>query len=212
MAKKKPGSGAPDKKQGRGKKGGNGGGLWQVIAIAAVTVIVGIIILARYSDRLPQSLRPAPSKKAPEQAAPADNLREINLYFSDEEGLNLKAQKRKIKKGGIDAELRAALVALLDGPEGSVLGRAVPEGTKLRSVSIKGETAFVDLSSEIIEKNSGGSSGEIQTVYSIVDTVTLNFPRIKQVQILVAGKKEATIAGHIDISYPLTADKSFIKG
>ena len=57
----------------------------------------------------------------------------------------------------------------------------------------------------------GGSTGEILTIYSIVDTLTLNFPEIKDVQILVEGRKKDTIAGHIDITTPLAPDKQIIK-
>ena len=57
----------------------------------------------------------------------------------------------------------------------------------------------------------GGSSGELQTIYSIVNTLALSFPEIKEVQILVAGNREETIAGHIDITTPLGPDRKIIK-
>ena len=77
---------------------------------------------------------------------------------------------------------------------------------------MKEEVAFLNFSKEISERHPGGSSAELQTIYSIVNTVTLNFPDIKKVQLLIEGKKVNTLAGHIDISFPLSQDKDLIKG
>lgn len=175
-----------------GKKGKN---LTAIIVIAAITVIAGIIILAWLAG------------KPPEMAA-----REVKVYFSDEDGILLKAEKHKIDKGDIASEAKAAVEVLMGGPENISLGNPIPQGTSLLSFKLDGSTAIVDLSPEVIQNHSGGSSGELQTVYSIVNTITLNFPQIKDVQILVGGKKTETIAGHIDITLPLGPDTKFIKG
>lgn len=175
-----------------GKKGKN---LTTVLIIAAITTAAGIIILAWLAGR--------PAEKA---------TREMKVYFSDEEGLLLKAEQHRIEKGDLAFEAQKAIEALLGGPENVALGNPLPQGTRLLSVRIDGSTAVVDLSPEVIQNHPGGSSGELQTVYSIVNTLTLNFPEIKDVQILVGGKKEKTIAGHIDITLPLGPDKKMIKG
>lgn len=175
-----------------GKKGKKS--LTAILVIAAITLVAGIIVLAWLAGR--------PTQK---------ETREINVFFSDEDGLYLKAEKRSIEKGDLSTEARAALEALINGPESASLGKTLPKGTKLVALDIKGSTAVVDLSPEVIQNHEGGSSGELQTIYSIVDTLSLNFPEIKDVQILVGGKKEETIAGHIDISQPLGPDKKIIK-
>lgn len=165
-----------------------------ILVIAAVTVVAGIIVLAWLAGRPPEK-----------------QTREINVYFSDEDGLYLKAEKHSIEKGELPTEARAALEALINGPSSASLGKTLPQGTRLASLDIEGTTAVVNLSPEVIKNHEGGSSGELQTIYSIVDTLSLNFPEIKEVQILVEGKKEATIAGHIDISQPLGPDRKIIK-
>jgi hypothetical protein len=43
----------------------------------------------------------------------------------------------------------------------------------------------------------------MMTVYSIVDTLCVNFPSIRRVQILIEGADPETLAGHIDITQPL---------
>jgi spore germination protein GerM len=175
-----------------GKKGKKS--LSAILVIAAVTLVAGIIVLAWLAGR------PAEEK-----------TREVKVFFSDEDGLYLKPEVRVIKKDGLQAEARAALDSLVSGPESAKLARTLPKGTKLISVNIEGTTAVVDLSPEVIRNHEGGSSGELQTIYSIVNTLTLNFPEIKGVQILVGGKKEETIAGHIDITQPLGPDTKIIK-
>jgi spore germination protein GerM len=90
--------------------------------------------------------------------------------------------------------------ALIEGPE-SALTPTIPEGTRLLSVKIKGTTAYVNFSGALADNHPGGSSGELQTIYSIVNTVALNFPEIEAVQILVDGGKRDTLAGHIRIDY-----------
>ncbi len=170
-------------------------GLWPIIAIAALTVIAGIAVLVWLSGR------PAPKTTA-----------EVSVYFSDEEGLYLKAEKRTIDKGELPAEARAAIDELFEGPLNTALGNTLPQGTRLLSVTINGQTATVDLSKEVVQNHPGGSTGEILTIYSIVNTLALNFPEIKDVQILVEGQKKDTIAGHIDVTTPLTPDMQIIKG
>ena len=43
-------------------------------------------------------------------------------------------------------------------------------------------------------------------VYSIVNTVAVNFPRIKRVRLLLGGKEVATLKGHLDLREPLVPD------
>lgn len=179
-----------------------GGGITTILIVAVITVIAGVILITYYGEKVFKPAPPATAKKtitAPEK--------EVYLFLSDEEGLSLKAYRRKIKKGPLEAEIREAMEAIISDPADS----AVPEGTRLLSVKVQDKTAFLNFSQEIIKNHPGGSSGELQTIYSIVDTVALNFPEVRDVQILVDGKKEKTLKGHIDISLPLGPDRNIIK-
>ena len=202
MAKKKTYSN-PKPQRARKKWGNAGSAILTVIIIALLTVVVGIYLLARYGEKLPFSLIPQKISKT--------ETKTINLYFSDEEGLVLKIEKRELSKGVLTKEIEEGINVLINGPLGK-LTPTIPDGTKLLGVKIKDGVVFLNFSKEISEKHPGGSSAEIQTVYSIVNTVTLNFPDIKKAQILIEGKKTKTLAGHIDISFPLGPDKGFIKG
>lgn len=174
-----------------------------IIIIALLTVAVGIYLLAKFGEKVQSYLVPKKIFKA--------ETKTVSLYFSNEEGVALKAEKREITKGTLTKEITEAVEGLIKGPDGKLID-TMPEGTRLIGVDIKEGVAFLNFSEEIKEKHPGGSSAEIQTVYSVVNTVALNFHEIKKVQILIQGKKAKTLAGHIDISFPLDPDKDFIKG
>ncbi|MBI3753726.1 MAG: GerMN domain-containing protein [Deltaproteobacteria bacterium] len=203
MAKKKLPHGNPKPQRSRRKKGNAGRAVLTVIIVALLTVIIGIYLLTKYSEKIPPYLIPKKIFK-PE-------MKTVNLYFSNDEGLALKAEKREIAKGALAKEIERSINALIKGPA-EKLTPTIPDGTRLLGVEIKEGVAFLNFSKEISERHPGGSSAEIQTVYSIVNTVALNFSEIKKVQLLIEGKKAKTVAGHIDISFPLKADKEFIKG
>jgi spore germination protein GerM len=179
------------------------GSLWTIIIVAFLTFAAGVVFMVWFGERL----FPPP---VPEQTA----VRELKLFFGNVEGKALEAEKRTIKKGpprGVEVKIKEALEALIEGPK-SALNSTMPEGTRLLSVEIKDRTAHVNFNGAIIENHPGGSSGELQTIYSIVNTITLNFPEIEAVQILVEGSKRETLAGHIIINFPIGPNKKMIKG
>ena len=189
---------------GKRRRGKSGNGYLVVLFVALVTIIAGIIIIDRYGDII--------FKPAVEKALKTDKgFKEIKIYFSDEEGTRLVPERRIVKVLSLEAEVREALEILLAGPNDSRLASPIPQGARIRSVRIKDGLAIIDLSEEIAFKHTGGSSGELQTVYSIVNTVALNFPQIKLVELLIQGKKASTLAGHIDISQPFVPDRKIIK-
>src|SRR5262249_22098448 len=103
------------------------------------------------------------------------------------------------------------LEELLKGPTGDRLPE-IPEGTTLRDLFITKEgVVYADFSSELADKHPGGSMAEINTVYSIVNTVTYNFPQIKKVQILLNDQAVDSLKGHIDLSRPLSQDLSMVR-
>lgn len=202
MAKKKIPDNPKPQRPGK-KKGGSGNTLLTVIIIAFLTVALGIYLLTKFGEKISPYLI---SKKISKP-----EMKIINLYFSNEEGLTLKAEKREITKEILTKEIEEGINALIDGPSGK-LTPTIPDGAKLLGVEVKDGVVFLNFSKDISEKHPGGSSAEIQTVYSVVNTATLNFPDLKKAQILIEGKKAKTLAGHIDISFPLGPDKGFVKG
>lgn len=132
----------------------------------------------------------------------------VSLYFSDQNGDYLQVEKREI--GMVPGLARATINELIAGPKTTGLLRTIPEGTKLLDINIENGLCRVDLSREFKENHWGGSSGEILTVYSLVDTLT-QFSTIESVEILVEGQIVETLAGHMDLSTPVIRNMEIVK-
>ena len=99
---------------------------------------------------------------------------------------------------------------LVKGPDiNSGLLPTLPTGTQLRDINIRNGLCTVDFSAELKTNHPGGSSWELMTVYSIVNTLT-RFSAVEEVQILVEGQIVETLAGHVDLSKPLVRDEHII--
>jgi spore germination protein GerM len=71
--------------------------------------------------------------------------------------------------------------------------------------------AKVNFDEALSKDHPGGSSAEMMSIYSIVNSLTLNFPQIKKVQILIEGKTGRTIAGHLSLDQPISSKPDFIR-
>jgi len=141
-----------------------------------------------------------------------EERKEIVLYFSDLEGEYLIGEKRHIlKRGEVKEEVKEAIIELIKGPTGK-LTPTLPHRTKFLNLKFdeKG-VAIVNFNRALSKDHPGGSSAEIMTTYSIVNSLTLNFPEIKKVQILVEGKPIETIAGHLSLRQPISPNTDLIR-
>ncbi len=192
------------KKQTEKKKKKSGGCLSTIIG-AAITISIVIVLIVLFSGKFSKP----PPPPAPQQSPlPSSTIaKKIQIYLSTREGRYLTGLSRWIGPGTLDSRIEAALGRLLkDGRPDTI-----PEGTRLVKLEIRQNTVYADFTGELKTNHPGGSTAEINTVYAIVNTVLLNFPEIKDVQILIEGEKAATLAGHIDISRPIVAQTRVIK-
>jgi hypothetical protein len=99
----------------------------------------------------------------------------------------------------------ASMQALIGGLPGNGGLRliALPKDTTVK-VSIKDGNCTVDFSEEIRKVNVG-SGGEAAVISAIVTTLG-QFQGVKTVTILVGGKPVETLAGHVDITGPLSTE------
>jgi spore germination protein GerM len=138
--------------------------------------------------------------------------KEIVLYFSDLSGEYLIGEKRKIpRKGGVKEEAKEVVDELIRGPKGKLIP-TLPSQTKCLTLKLNEKgTAIINFNKALSKDHPGGSSAEILTAYSIVNSLTQNFSQIKQVQILIEGKPVETIAGHLSLKLPITSKPDLIK-
>jgi len=137
---------------------------------------------------------------------------QAKLYFGDEESRSLVPEKR-IVSSGTSAESRAAelMRQLCSGPKNRGI-RTIPEEATLHEVIMRDDGVMaIDFSNELTDEHPGGSSSELMTVFSIVNTVVLNIDEVKKVKILIDGKATDTIAGHIDCRTAFSQNPRVIK-
>jgi len=146
-------------------------------------------------------------KKEPLITLEEEEMIEVELYFSDADAMYLVAEKRKIAKTPNLA--KQVVIELIKGSNDVNLYATIPEKTKVNEVYIADDIVYVDLSEDILNNHSGGSSSELMTIYSIVNSLT-EIPPIKGVQILIEGKQRESLAGHLDISMPFLRDEDWI--
>ncbi|MBI2300683.1 MAG: GerMN domain-containing protein [Armatimonadetes bacterium] len=161
--------------------------------------------------------KPAEQPKPPEPAIPPGGSQvepvTATLYFADADRKHLESEARDVGSTGQDpaSVAKAAVQALLDGPQESGHRRTVPEGVTLNDVKVEGDLCTVDLSKSFVEKASGGSNFASLAVYGVVNTVC-EVQGVKRVQLLFDGQPQGDFGGVLDLSQPLQADSSLLGG
>ena len=136
----------------------------------------------------------------------------VHLYFADSNNRYLISEPRVIAHSDDPVDFGTLIVeALIQGPKGR-LGRTLPAQTELRALFVtQTGVGYADLTAAVREMHPGGSQSELLSVYSIVNSLILNVPAINKVKILIDGKDAATLAGHVDIIFPMQANMLLIR-
>jgi spore germination protein GerM len=130
------------------------------------------------------------------------------LIEIDRDGsISRKEVRRNLPK--TDSPLTTAIQSLLSGPSISELERGyvslIPEGTKLRSVSIADRVATLNFSEEF-EYNQYGVEGYLGQLTQIVYTAT-SYPTVDSVQFLIDGQLREYVGGEgVWIGSPLSRE------
>jgi hypothetical protein len=171
--------------------------LFAAFIIAAI--ILGTLMLQKYHRSQQAPVTPA----LPQETG----VMRISLFFASPDGQGLARETRDMDSCGNDQAtcVQDVIEELVNGPMGD-LAPTLPDATIVNSVQLSGDTAIVDFNKELANDLPGGSSSETTAVYSIVDTVSFNFPRIKKVKFLLDGHEAETLKGHVDLRVPIEAD------
>jgi len=185
---------------------------WVVITVLGLFLGLGTwLVLARLPGWLTKS-DDADKTSATEAAADAGGRRiQATLFYVSEDGLALSGSIRDVPFGATPVEQARRIVETqVQAPDGSV--SAIPAGTTVRAVFLtEDHQAYVDLGGTIASGHSGGSLDEALAVYAIVNAIAVNMPEVTAVQILVDGKEVDTLAGHVDLRFPLPKSLEWIQ-
>jgi len=174
---------------------------WIIFGLSVIFLLVLVFIFFRGGGQ--QKIKPAAEISPLENAAEPDQPRAskvVTLFFlSEEDNLFHPEQRQILTSPSVVQEAEQVVAELIKGSDKGYLSSLPPE-TKLRQLFITKEgVAYVDFSRELYEKLPSGSSAELATVYSIVNSLTYNFNPIKKVFILVEGGEKETLGGHISL-------------
>ena len=178
--------------------------LTQWLILVAILFIVGLVIGTLQTGK-------APEEAAPVVAVPPSAAREVILYFSSADGQTLLAESRQIADCELDEDCMTRTVQALISGSTQDMVPILPSRTRLLGLTVDGSLVQVDFSQDLIDAHPGGTQSELLTVYGLADTLTVNFPHLRQVQILVESAPVTTLKGHVDLRRPVYPDFSFVE-
>lgn len=183
------------------------GQLKLILPLGAVVIVVLAVVFAFIFFDRPEELPPRPplptAASSPDTSPP---LQQIALYFFQPETLELVDFPRELHLSSDKLERLKQIISALLEQSPPALTSTIPNGTLLYEVYLDEQsTVYLDFSGALSAAHIGGTSAELLTVQTILKTVQANFgEQVQHVQILIEGQEVDTIAGHVDISKPLS--------
>jgi len=173
-----------------------------VLVVAAI-ILVLVFFRSGGEEKIKEVSVEAPKEQEKSAEQPLQT-KTVTLFFLSEEDSLLHPEEREISDNSSLAHLASQTIEELLKGSRNGSPSSFPDETKLRELFVTGEgIAYVDFSGEISDRHTSGSTAEIFTVFTVVNSLTYNFKSIKRVFILVEGIERETLAGHIDLSRPL---------
>lgn len=126
------------------------------------------------------------------------------LYFPSRAGGTLTAEYRQVSRTDGGSPVEIVMAELLRGPTDSTGSLPLPEGTQVRSLSVRGGICQADLSAEFLinAPREGEQAG--LTLYALVDTLCA-LSGVSQVRLLIEGETVESYGG-VSVSTPLSAN------
>ena len=183
---------------------------WVLLALGAGLLVAAIGVAVFVGPRL---FAPETAVVPTSTETSADDSRRIRatLFYVAEDGLSLEAVDAEVPYGANNTEQARRLLQAQLQPARPPYAQAIAEGTVIRQIFLTDSgDAFVDLSKEAVENHRGGSLDELFAVYAIVNTLTVNLPAVRHVQILIEGQEVDTLAGHVDLRHPLARNLTWV--
>jgi spore germination protein GerM len=133
----------------------------------------------------------------------------FEVYFSTADASYLKAESREIDEE--DDRYLQIFEALKAGPENNELAETIPEGSQLLDYQLDNKLLTLNFNQALKTNHWGGSTGEMLTVYSIVNSYTA-LSEVESVKILLEGEEVESLVGHLDLTQPLMYNQKLTEG
>ena len=156
-----------------------------IILIAVIFLIVGIAVA------IVKNKQNKITEYKPQEEISEDQSRQsmVSLYFLNKNTKKLEPEARLIDvKELINNPYEKLINLLIEGPKNENHEKTIPEGTKLLSAKLSGETVILDFSEEFVANHKGGKEDEQGTIESIVNTLT-ELTEVNSIKILIAGQE-----------------------
>jgi germination protein M len=168
------------------------------LVMAFLAIVIVIAVGCRQLS--PSSAEAVPLKQAAENIATDETTIELKLHF-------IENGHEEIERRQVPATLAVARAAILELAKGrfesSTEQKVLPPGTRLRDIAILDGIAYVDFSREFRDNHWGSLASELDTIYSVVNTLA-EFKTVRAVQFLLEGSPIDTIgAGVVDLAQPV---------
>lgn len=162
------------------------------IAIAIMLILIILVLIFFFQPtNSNENINNEIVEYTPQEEFSDDEIRKtiISLYFKNIETNSLIAEAKCIDVKNLSKNPYTFLInSLIAGPESEKLESAIPEGTKVNSCILKGNTLYIDLSKEFIDNAPSGITEESMIIYSIVNTVT-ELNEVTNVRFLINGEE-----------------------
>jgi len=183
--------------------------LFVIWSITLIGIAIGLAATLFLISRSMQSVMPIVPPPLPAAANPSDTPpppQPVNLFLFDPTSLVLVPVKTERRLYTEPTERLKQVVRALIQETPPQFRNPIPRGTALTEAYIDSrKIAYLDFSRHLSDGHIGGTTAERLTVEAILKTVFDAFPtEIEQVQILIDGKEVETLAGHLQLSQPLT--------
>lgn len=139
-------------------------------------------------------------------------VRPVTLFFEGPDMLLVRETRNVALPENPAGALSVVARELLKGSANAGVPHIFPRDTVVRAAFLLPDgTAFVDLGGPTLTQGwATGSHEELMAIYSVVQTVTADFPEAKRVRILVDGEPAETLAGHVNLEHALTPMPGFV--
>ena len=140
--------------------------------------------------------------------------RPVTLFFESPDML-LSAERREVAVPENPAAAASVVIReLLKGSANAAVPRPFPDDTVLRAAYLLPDgLVVVDLGGPTLTDGwNTGTHQELMAIYSLVETLTTNFPAARRVRILLNGSPSETMGGHISLGRPFGPVPGMVRG